>query len=339
MDESLTICKKIPANGANRQNNDIKVSVTVLTYNHEKYIRQALDSILMQRTNFSYEALVGDDASHDGTPEILREYAEKYPQIIRLFLRGKNLGASRNAYELTIRARGEYLAALDGDDFWTDPDKLQIQADFLDAHKEFIGCVHDYETVDEEGRSQGKKRISWISEKKIFALKDFKGVVLPGHSLTIMKRNIFKEPQHDYTIVYKAHPMICDRTGALLYLALGSFFRIERSMGAYRRVRKKSGSNLTSTLYLGDEDHLYNDYLYTDRLQNYAESVLQVDGGFEIRKRELFAGVLCRFFLRPSREKFKIIKEMLKNAKCPALYLLFVPYNILKKFYIKFIYK
>ena len=320
-------------------NDDIKVSIIVLTYNHEKYVRQSLDSILMQRTNFSYEALVGDDASRDGTPEILREYAEKYPQIIRLFLRGKNLGASRNAYELTIRARGEYLATLDGDDFWTDPDKLQRQADFLDTHKGFIGCTHGYRIVNEDVSLSDITKLSWISEKETFSLKDFRGVILPGHPSTMMKRNIFKKPKHDYSILYKAHPMICDRTGMLLYLAEGNFYRIDRCMSAYRRMRKKHGDNLTSALYVDDGKHLYNDYMFTCRLQEYAENVLHVDGGFESRKKELFAGAVCRCLLRPDKENFKTAGMILKNADSPTLYLLALPYNVLKKLYTKFIYK
>lgn len=318
---------------------EIKVSVIMSSYNHEGYIRQALDSVIMQRTNFKYEILVGDDASQDGTPEILKEYSLVYPDILRVFLRERNLGVSRNAYELTTQARGEYIASLDGDDFWTDIDKLQIQADFLDRHSEFIGCVHEYETVNEEGLPLRKKRISWISEKKVFTLKDFKGVILPGHPSTTMKRNIFKNPKYDYSIVYEAHPMICDRTGVLLYLSQGNFYKIGRCMGVCRYIRKRSGDNLTSKLYCSDEQHLYSDFLYTCKLQRYAKDILHVDAGFEVRKRELFAGVVCRCLLKFDKESFRIVKEILGSADSVTLYLLALPYNVLRKLYIKFIYR
>lgn len=318
---------------------EIKVSALITTYNHEKYVRQALDSVLSQSVDFKYEILVGDDASQDSTPSVLKEYAEKYPQIIRIFLHNKNLGASRNNYELLLQARGKYIASLDGDDFWTDPEKLRLQTEFLDAHPEFIGCTHGYRIVNEDGSSSDITKLSWISEKKTFSLKDFRGVILPGHPSTILKRNIFKKPKHDYSILYKAHPMICDRTGMLLYLAEGDFFRIDRCMSAYRRIRKKHGDNLTSALYVDDGKHLYNDYMFTCRLQEYAKNVLHADGGFESRKRELFSGAVCRSLLKLDKENFKTLKMMLKNADSPVLYLLALPYNVLKKLYTKFIYR
>ncbi|MCR5335922.1 MAG: glycosyltransferase, partial [Synergistes sp.] len=209
---------------------EIKVSILITAYNHEKYIRQALDSVLSQTLDFKTEILIGDDASQDATPDILKDYANRYPSTVRIFLRDKNLGASRNCYELLQQAKGQYTATLDGDDFWTDPDKLRLQAEFLDAHPEFIGCTHGYRIVNEDGSLSDITKLSWISEKETFSLKDFRGVILPGHPSTMMKRNIFKKPKHDYSILYKAHPMICDRTGMLLYLAEGNFYRIDRCM-------------------------------------------------------------------------------------------------------------
>ena len=109
---------------------EVMVSVIVLTYNHEKYICQALDSILMQKTNFTYEILVGDDASTDRTPNILQDYQLNYPNIFRLFLRKTNQGPTGNAYPLFFEARGKYIATCEGDDFWCTAEKLQKQVDF-----------------------------------------------------------------------------------------------------------------------------------------------------------------------------------------------------------------
>ena len=99
-------------------NQGILVSVIVLTYNHEKYIRQALDSILMQRVDFQYEILVGDDASTDSTQEILKEYDRNYPGKSRLFLRESNLGPTKNSYELLVSAKRDYPATCEGADYW-----------------------------------------------------------------------------------------------------------------------------------------------------------------------------------------------------------------------------
>ncbi len=116
----------------------IEVSVIVATYFHEKYIAQALDSILMQETTFRYEIIVGDDASGDRMPEIVREYAEKHPDIIVPVLRKENIGANKNGDDLSRRAKGRYLANLEGDDYWIDLDKLQKQWEFLENNKEYI---------------------------------------------------------------------------------------------------------------------------------------------------------------------------------------------------------
>ena len=96
------------------------VSVIVVTYNHEKYIAKALDSILKQKTKFLFEILVGDDASTDSTTQIVLDYQKKYPSIVRVVLHDKNVGAARNSYDTMKLSRGKYLASCEGDDFWTD---------------------------------------------------------------------------------------------------------------------------------------------------------------------------------------------------------------------------
>ena len=117
-----------------------KISVCITTYNHEKFISQALDSVLMQKTDFDFEVLVGEDDSPDNTRDIVKKYARRYPDKLRLFLNDrKNViyingrPTGRWNFINNIRhAKGEYIALLDGDDCWTDPNKLQVQVDFLE---------------------------------------------------------------------------------------------------------------------------------------------------------------------------------------------------------------
>ena len=123
-----------------------KVTVVCTAYNHEAYLREALEGFVSQETDFPFEVLVNDDASTDGTAAILREYAAKYPDIIRPFYQEKNLYSQGiNIYDAVFFpvARGEYIAACEGDDRWTDPHKLQLQVDFLDAHPDYSACVHN----------------------------------------------------------------------------------------------------------------------------------------------------------------------------------------------------
>ena len=114
----------------------IKLSVICLTYNHEKFIRQALDGFVMQKTNFPFEVIVHDDASTDETAKIIREYEIKYPELIKPIYQKENLwqkGIPTKNY-IYPKINGKYVALCEGDDYWTDPLKLQKQVDFLEAH-------------------------------------------------------------------------------------------------------------------------------------------------------------------------------------------------------------
>lgn len=117
-----------------------KVSVCVVTYNQEKYIRQCLQSILDQKTDFDFEVIVGEDCSTDGTRAIVREFAEKYPATVRGIFRDKNIGAVKNYLDVHNSASGEYIAHMDGDDFWF-PKKLQAQVCFMEKNR---ACVAVY---------------------------------------------------------------------------------------------------------------------------------------------------------------------------------------------------
>ncbi|MCE3227623.1 MAG: epsE 1 [Bacteroidetes bacterium] len=126
------------------------LSVCIITYNHEAYIRQALDSVLEQNITFSWEIIIADDYSSDNTREILHEYQRKYPGLIKLILQEKNIGPARNWIDLLNAPKGKYIAYFDGDDYWTNPDKLQIQVNFLENNPEFSSCFHDTKVWDNE---------------------------------------------------------------------------------------------------------------------------------------------------------------------------------------------
>ena len=128
------------------------LSVMVITYNHEYYIRAALNSILQQQVNFPIEVVVGEDCSTDGTRAILREYETRYPTVIRLLLRERNLGVSHNWENTLQECRGKYIALLEGDDYWTAPHKLQQQVDFLEAHSDYSLCFHNARVIYENAQ-------------------------------------------------------------------------------------------------------------------------------------------------------------------------------------------
>ena len=131
---------------------DTKVSVVFLTYNHEDTVRQAMDSVLMQKVDFKYEILVAEDCSTDSTRDILREYKAKYPDRIKLLFRKENIGVIKNLVSAYRLVRGKYIAILEGDDYWNDEYKLQKQYDFMEKNAAYSACFSDAYIIDETGR-------------------------------------------------------------------------------------------------------------------------------------------------------------------------------------------
>lgn len=119
------------------------VSICCLTYNHAPFIRQCLDGFISQKTDFPFELIIHDDASNDGTADIIREYEARYPQIIKPIYQTENQYSQRKDVFLEImfpHCTGKYIALCEGDDYWTDPNKLQEQADFLESHPDYSMC-------------------------------------------------------------------------------------------------------------------------------------------------------------------------------------------------------
>ena len=131
------------------------VSICCITYNHRDFIRDALDGFLSQRTDFPYEILINDDASTDGTADIIREYEQKYPEKIRALLQTENqyskgITNPSGAFNFP-RVRGRYVAMCEGDDYWTDPEKLQKQVDYMEAHPDCSLCFHSARIITVDG--------------------------------------------------------------------------------------------------------------------------------------------------------------------------------------------
>lgn len=147
----------------NHQDEPLMVTIRCITYNHEPYIRQCLDGFVMQKTNFRFEAIVHDDASTDGTATVIREYAEKYPDIIKPIYETENQYSKHDGSLRRImdaHMHGKYIAMCEGDDYWTDPLKLQKQVDFLEMNPEY-GLVHSNFTYYIENR-----KLRYIDEQQ-----------------------------------------------------------------------------------------------------------------------------------------------------------------------------
>ncbi|WP_407483515.1 glycosyltransferase [Elizabethkingia meningoseptica] len=172
------------------------VSVAILAYNHQDYIAQAIESVLMQKTKFSVQIVIAEDCSSDNTRSIILDYQKKYPEVIKLILQHKNVGARQNNYDLLSNLTGQYIAALEGDDYWTDPEKLRKQVDYLEANQDCNLVYHRSEVLDEES---GKIELETLNNPDFTMKRDLNYLALNGnfmHTATVLYRNNFSLPQH-----------------------------------------------------------------------------------------------------------------------------------------------
>lgn len=213
------------------------VSVTIISYNHEKYIDDAVASALSQITDFQFEIIVFDDASFDGTKEIVEQYYKRYPQIIVPLLQRENLWQKkRENGTITIAwpsARGKYIAWLEGDDYWTDPFKLQKQVDFLESNTEYILCFHKVKALVNNSFKRDnviEKRYRAIADKQKIKTID----LLANNNFIHTCSVVFRKLPISFPFEY-GHSSVLDYFLFILLSEKGFLYRIDDYMGVYRR--------------------------------------------------------------------------------------------------------
>ena len=293
---------------------DPKLSVILITYNHEKYIEKALDSVLSQVTDFPFEIVIGDDCSPDDTKNIIREYRDKYPDIIRIVHREKNTGRpTLNVYETAMKCRGDYLAYLEGDDYWTDSDKLQKQMDFLNEHPEYIACTHSHKMIDDNGNDITDPEILKISDmykwSGEFTMDDFeKSGFWPGHYASVVSKNIYKNKKHDYTILYKSHDFVDDGQILLFLLMEGKIYRLDDEMSVWRYVKKAGGNSWTSRSMKRNIQK--EDILMSMELMKWLEKEYSLRDYAKIKAKKDFETALYLYSSSPSKENWQTVREI-----------------------------
>lgn len=223
--------------------NQIVVSIQCLAYNHAPYIRQCLDGFVMQKTNFRFEAIVHDDASTDGTQDIIREYEKKYPDIIKPIYQKENQyskgipGYITNL--ITQQCKGKYIAICEGDDYWIDCNKLQLQVDFLETHPDYTMYLHNaiirFQDSDAPDRLMSNFVTGDIDTKTLFEKWH-----LPLASVlfkrSILDSNEYKELSKDV------------HGGFLLFLVsakVGKIYGLSKCLSVYRKNRGGASNRLT----------------------------------------------------------------------------------------------
>lgn len=252
---------------------DITVSIVMLVYNHERFLAQALDSVLMQKVNFRYELIVGEDCSPDKSREILRSYEEKFGSSLIPLYREKNMGMNRNMNDCLAHCHGKYIAFLEGDDFWTDPYKLQKQVDFLEQHPDYMVVYTAYETVDIHGKTTEVMR-QWKDFHE-YTLSDFEEYLLPGQTGTMM---IAAERQKEEWLKMQRIPaeyyrIPGDRTCLITFLKEGRIAVLPDCMSAYRFYIEEGGTNWTSQNRSENQNWLLKNYMIILALERCANKM------------------------------------------------------------------
>ena len=272
----------------------MKVSICMITYNHEKYISQAIDSVLTQKTNFDFQLIIGEDCSQDKTREIVINYQKKYPQIIRLLLANKNQGMMANWIKTLQVAKSQYLAVLEGDDYWTDRYKLQKQVDFLDKHPNHSLCFHSVEAFYQD---QPDKTYLIPSKTENFNFKS----LLQHNFITacsVMYRHGLVKKIPDWFLSLN----IGDWPYHLLHAFQGEIGFINQAMARYRR-----------------HSNSYCSQPKVKNFQNIIEFYQVIDKHFHYKYRSIIKFMIGKHYLLIAQEQFqdhkiKTARESLNKA-------------------------
>lgn len=208
------------------------VSICTLVYNHEPYLRECFDGFVMQKTNFAFEILVHDDASTDGSADIIREYTAKYPHLFKPIFQIENQYSKGGKILSTIlfpRAKGKYIALCEGDDYWTDPLKLQKQVDYLESHPDYVMCSHMYKIFFQSEHLCENDWHGKLTDGVVYELNNLIHGEWHFQPLTVMFRLDALDLKE-----YKRYKTSMDAILFFHLLKKGKGYMIPKEMGVYR---------------------------------------------------------------------------------------------------------
>ena len=310
-------------------NKKIKVSVLLITYNQEQYIQQAIESILMQKTNFFFEVLIGEDCSPDGTGNIVQYYADRQSNTFKVctYCNEANVGATRNLYQLIERAKGEYIALLEGDDYWLGEYRLQTLADFLDNHPKYSTVSHRRERRSFDGELIGYDPNDNVLGKSL-SLKEFENGDLFS-AMGCMFRNFYRDDPNKFKELITTTRNVCDLILSYNMLKAGDVFILNDIFGVYRVLTSSQNSNYCSfsTQLNVDKDNIAMRralirFYKTGKYNRMRICHTQFDGICYCVKRSLGADV----------------QSFVKDIKTIELLfvIIFFPYNVFKRILLHF---
>lgn len=249
---------------------EIGVSVLCAAYNQEKYIRQTLEGFVMQKTNFPFEVIVNDDASTDGTPEIIKEYADKYPNIIKPVYQKENQYSKKLSISIEClypKAKGKYLAWCEGDDFWSDENKLQIQYDVMEKNPDCHLCIHRVQMIRENGEHI-RPRPFFDLQEKLMNTEEFFKIIFSNFEFQMSSYFVRRTDFANYIVDFVKTRQILRKCGVgdlslLFYFGLlNGIYYTDKIMSSYRKYSFGSWS-------LRNKNKYKNFYCYIEAIEEF----------------------------------------------------------------------
>lgn len=284
------------------------VTILVAVYNHEKYLKAAIDSVLAQIIDCRYEVIIIDDYSTDSSRAMLRDVEPSLPPNYRIIYRKRNYGIVDNYYDAVNRANGRYIIILEADDYWTYPHKIQKQYEFLEEHSEYLAVSHLHETIDAEGNIEPMQAAYEIGSE--YGFEDFLKRKLPGHTATLMCRNYFRARLFRYKLDL-GNFTVMDQVNAFMLAVHGKTYSIKETWSAYRHITTGGGSystairrDLTNSRY----KELYRGCCEYVRKQH-------LDDDIRIRLENFYIQYLYDHWAAKSEDDFVTEKEVIREVQ------------------------
>lgn len=302
-------------NGLDTQEKRPMVSIGMTVYNQEKYVAHAIESILMQRVDFDIEIVIAEDCSTDRSREIVIEYAERYPQVIRTILQEHNVGLKQQSICLKKACRGKYRAQLEGDDYWIDPFKLKKQVDFLENNPDFVAVSGRIKCVDPNDRNckfpYGELTNIYFFDGE-YTAKDFEKWLLPSHTGALLYRNVYYNCDQERFERYEAVDVMGDRKTALMLLGHGRMMVLPDTVSV-RRIDLGSAANFTSNSVKIKPYATICTWM--DRLEVMADDMYGISIDMKLEKRKQWIYALKNFARFPNRDNLAGIKAIYRMSR------------------------
>ena len=279
------------------------LSILSITYNHEEFIAQAIESWLMQETDFDIEIVIGEDCSTDNTFEIINMYKEKYPELIHIITSERNVGMQNNFLRTLKACTGRYIAICEGDDYWTDSQKLQKQVDFLEMNMNYNMCFHNIKIY----KQYDKVFVNDYITKPVAQVTTIHDLSITNYIHTpsvVFRNNLGELPQWFDKVPY------IDYSLHLLNSLKGNLYKLNDNMGVYR-VHENGAMQLYRKLNYSQLE-VFNDGLLSLYDYMYSKTSIKL---FLTKKEKLFIDQRKNYFKQNKYMQLRIVSFKIIKTK------------------------